>query len=95
MRCARFAGLAILALALLVTPLAAEAQSPGKVYRVGFVTVVSPERAAVFVNAMRQGLHELGYADGQIVIDVRAAGGRPDRLSEFVAEWSISSRTFF
>jgi putative ABC transport system substrate-binding protein len=70
----------------LLAPLVAEAQSPGKVYRVGFVTMVSPERAAVFVNALWQGLHELGYTDRQIVIDVRAAGGRPDRLSEFVAE---------
>src|SRR5262245_6933607 len=74
------------ALIALAAPLIAEAQSPGKVYRVGFVTAVSPERAAVFVTALRQGLHELGYADGQILIDVRAAGGRPDRLSEFVTE---------
>ena len=86
MRLARLAAVTMLVIAVVAAPIPGEGQQTTKVYRIGFVTAVSPERAAVFVNALRQGLHELGYADGQIVIDVRAAAGRADRLSELVAE---------
>jgi putative tryptophan/tyrosine transport system substrate-binding protein len=74
-------------LSLLAAPLAAEAQPAGKVHRIGFVTLASSEAIAPHVNAMRQGLRKLGHVDGQsVVIDVRAASGRADRMPELVAE---------
>jgi putative ABC transport system substrate-binding protein len=78
---------ALLALALLTAPLAVEAQSQGKVYRIGFVTLASSEAIAPHLHALRQGLQQLGYVDGQtVVIEVRAAAGRADRLPDLVAE---------
>jgi putative tryptophan/tyrosine transport system substrate-binding protein len=71
---------------LLGAPLAA-AQPAGKVSRIGFFTAASSEVVDPHVNAMRQGLRELGYVEGRsVVIDVRAAAGRADRLTDLVAE---------
>jgi len=54
---------ALLALALLAAPLAAEAQPAGKVYRLGFLRNGPPPET--FVEGLRQGLRELGYVEGQ------------------------------
>jgi putative ABC transport system substrate-binding protein len=51
------------AAAILATPLAAEAQQAGKVYRVGFLRDGPPPET--FVESLRQGLRELGYVEGQ------------------------------
>ena len=50
--------------ALLAAPVAAEAQPPGKVPRIGFLFFGSPGPSAE-VDAFRQGLRELGYVEGQ------------------------------
>jgi putative ABC transport system substrate-binding protein len=73
-------------LGTLAAPLVAGAQPSGKVHRIGCVTAASLEAFAPLVNALRQGLHEFGYVDEQIVIEIRAAAGRADRLPELVAE---------
>ena len=52
-----------LAGALLTAPLAAEAQQAGKVYRIGFLRNGPPPET--FVEGLRKGLRELGYAEGQ------------------------------
>ena len=71
-------------LTLLVTPLAAPAQQPGKTARVGFLFfVTSPS----LDEAFRQGLHELGYVEGQnIAIEYRSAEGKSERLPGLAAE---------
>ena len=48
----------ILALGVLLPPLAAEAQQAGKVYRIGFLGGASPSAGAHLVDALRQGLRE-------------------------------------
>jgi len=71
-------------LGLLAGPLPTEAQKAGKVYRIGYLAT-TPEKA--WDQAFRQGLHELGYIEGQnIVIELRYAGRKRDRLPKLVAE---------
>jgi putative ABC transport system substrate-binding protein len=78
--------LSALAVALLIAPLAAEAQAPGKVWRVAVLTGGLP-RSSAPVHALEQRLAELGYVEGRnLVIDFRTAGGQPDRLPTLAAE---------
>jgi putative ABC transport system substrate-binding protein len=63
--------------------LAASAQTQPKIPRVGVVLSATPDR----LEAFRQGLRELGYVEGEtIVLEVRSAEGRFERLPELVAE---------
>jgi ABC-type uncharacterized transport system substrate-binding protein len=83
-------GLAVvLAFSLFLAPLAAEGQQPAKIPRVGFLSPGSSSdpRNALTLGALRQGLRELGYVEGQnIAIESRWAEGRYDRLSGLAAE---------
>jgi putative ABC transport system substrate-binding protein len=74
--------------ALLVVPLASEAQQPaGKVYRIGYLEGGSVAPGTPDIEAFRQGLRELGWIDGRnIVIEVRYAGGKFDQLPALAAE---------
>jgi ABC-type uncharacterized transport system substrate-binding protein len=72
----------LLALAVLLVPLAA-AQQAGKIPRIGLLVPTSAARTAAF----RQGLRDLGYVDGRnMVIEARYAEGDPDRLPNLAAE---------
>jgi len=74
-------------MALLAAPLAAEAQAPAKVPRIGFLTARSPTDLPHHLEAFRQGLRELGYVEGQtIAIEYRFGEGRPERLPGLAAE---------
>jgi putative ABC transport system substrate-binding protein len=73
--------------AVLATPLAAEAQQTGRVYRIGYLGVSSPSLESHLVEAFRRGLRERGYLEGQnIFIEYRWAEGADDRLSLLVRE---------
>ena len=75
-----------LTLGILAAPLAAGAQQPAKVPRIGFLFYGSPGPSPE-LDAFRQGLRELGYLEGQnIAIEYRFAGGRVERLPELAAE---------
>ena len=77
----------ILALSLALAPLAAEAQPPGKVYRMGYLYSGSATSSPRAPEAFREGLRELGWVEGRnIVIDYRFAEGRFDRLPDLAAE---------
>jgi ABC-type uncharacterized transport system substrate-binding protein len=65
----------------------AEAQQPGKVPRIGFLSGVSPSTLSGRVDSFRQGLRELGYVEGKnIVIEWRFAEGKLDNLPALAAE---------
>jgi ABC-type uncharacterized transport system substrate-binding protein len=67
----------------LLAPLAGEAQSAGKVYTIGYLTLFSTPVSAVF----RQSLQDLGWIEGKnVVIVSRTANLRSERLPEIVAE---------
>ena len=64
-----------------------EAQQPGKVPRIGFLSTVSPSTLSSRVDSFRQGLRELGYVEGKnIVIEWRYGDGKLDRLPALAAE---------
>jgi putative ABC transport system substrate-binding protein len=76
---------AVVALGLLAAPLAAPAQQPpGKSARIGFLFLVP---TPFLDEAFRQGLHELGYVEGQnIAIEYRSAEGKYEGLPGLAAE---------
>jgi len=58
----------------------AEAQQPGKIYRIGFLSGGFPG-ASHWTTTLRTRLRALGYAEGKnIVIESRFAENKPDRL---------------
>ena len=76
------------ALGILFTPLAVEAQSAGRLPRVGFLGNMAPPPPAVSqLDGFLDGLRELGYLEGQnILIEYRWAEGKLDRLPALAAE---------
>jgi putative tryptophan/tyrosine transport system substrate-binding protein len=80
----RRAFIGTLAGGLLAAPLAAEAQTPGLMQRVGYVTS-NPRTANV--DAFEQRLRDLGYAIGQnLAVEYRFAEGHADRVPALVDE---------
>ena len=76
-----------LATFFLTTASFAEAQQPGKVYKLGILLPVSPSTAARNLEAFQQRLRELGYVEGKnIFIEYRYAEGRIDTLPDLAAE---------
>jgi putative ABC transport system substrate-binding protein len=72
---------------LLVAPLAAEAQPPTSIPRIGFLTAVPLSVMSARTEAFRQGLRELGYVEGKtILIGWRSAAGQLERLPSLAAE---------
>jgi putative ABC transport system substrate-binding protein len=66
-------------------PLAASAQQPRKVWRLGMLQPAAPPEP--LLDAVRDGLRDLGYMEGRdIVFEVRWAEGKPDRLTRLAAE---------
>jgi putative ABC transport system substrate-binding protein len=64
----------------------AEAQ-PKKIPRIGLIAAPSASIMSTRTEAFRQGLRELGYAEGKnIVIEFRYAEGKLDRLPALAAE---------
>jgi putative ABC transport system substrate-binding protein len=65
----------------------AQAQQPTKIPRVGYLLVPSLSANTTRIEALRQGLRELGYEEGKnIIIEWRSAGGKPELLRSLAAE---------
>jgi ABC-type uncharacterized transport system substrate-binding protein len=78
----------VLAFALALAPLGAEAQQTGKVYRIGVLTNKASDPAeARLWQAFRSGLQEHGWIEGKsILIEFRQAEGNFARLPELAAD---------
>ena len=64
-------------------PLAARAQQPTKVARIGVLGLASAAGAAPYVDAVRSGLRDLGYIEGKnLIIEYRFGDGKYDRLPD-------------
>ena len=76
------------AFVLLTAPLAAPAQPPVKVYRIGALSIAPPTAStAPLRDAFTQGLRDHGYVEGRnLVIEQRFTGTSPDRIAEHAAE---------
>ena len=84
----KFAGLALaLSLGILAAPLAADAQQPGKVYRIGYLQTSTREQQLHLVKAFEEGLRDLGYVVGRnVIMEYRFAEARPERLPALAAD---------
>ena len=72
---------------LLVVTGIAEAQQPKKVHRIGYLSSVDTARESARSEALRAGLRELGYIEGQsIAIEYRYAETKRDRYPDLAAE---------
>jgi putative tryptophan/tyrosine transport system substrate-binding protein len=80
--------LVILILSFLAVPLVAEAQLATRVYRIGWLISGNPPAGPDSnLEAFRQGLHDLGYVEGQnLVMEGRSTEGRVERLPDLAAE---------
>src|SRR5262245_36406153 len=84
----RVIGLAVmLAISLLIEPLAAVAQQAGKIPRVAILSPAGAVEYADAVEAFRHGLSDHGYVEGKnLSIEYRWAAGKPGRLPDFAVE---------
>ena len=72
---------------LLAVPLAAGAQRAESLHRIGWLSSTTPANGLTNLNALRAGLRDLGYIEGQsITIEARWADGRVERLPQLAAE---------
>jgi putative ABC transport system substrate-binding protein len=70
-------------------PLAARAQSPGKLPTIGFLGASTPAGQSQRTAAFVQRLNELGWSEGRtIAIEYRWAEGRAERAAEIAAEFA-------
>jgi len=73
--------------AVLVFGVAADAQQPKKVLRIGYLSGGDAASSSARAEAIRLALRERGYIEGQtIAIEYRYAEGKRDRAPELVAE---------
>src|SRR3954451_11700520 len=64
-----------------------QAQEPAKVPRIGVLAFVTADPSAADNAAFRQGLRDLGYAEGQnITLEWRSPGDRADQYPELAAD---------
>jgi putative tryptophan/tyrosine transport system substrate-binding protein len=68
-------------------PLAARAQQPTKIARIGILGLASAVAAAPYVDAVRAGLHDFGYIEEKsLIIEYRFGDGNYERLPNLAAE---------
>jgi ABC-type uncharacterized transport system substrate-binding protein len=79
--------LATLGAAAVAWPLAAHAQQPGRVWRIGVLETTSMALNAANFGAFRQSLRDLGYIEEQnLIIEYRSAEGLGERFADLAAD---------
>jgi putative ABC transport system substrate-binding protein len=72
---------------LIAAPLAAEAQTSGRGWRIGLLSPGSASAAGSRLAAFKHGLRELGYVEGQnLTLEYRWADGNEDRLAALAVD---------
>ena len=74
----------LLGCSMMIAPIAALAQEPGKIRRIGFLRVGPPP--AAFIDGFRQGLRELGYVEGQHYVIEYSLAHSAAQIPEAAAE---------
>ena len=65
----------------------AEAQQPGKIFRIGYLDASTASGSMVLLDVFRQELDKLGWIEGKnITIEYRFAEQKPERIPELAAE---------
>jgi putative ABC transport system substrate-binding protein len=83
----RWVGLFAIVVALAVCGAQAEAQQPGKIFRIGFLDASTASGMAGLVEAFRQELNKLGWIEGKnITIEYRFAEQKNERLPELATD---------
>jgi putative tryptophan/tyrosine transport system substrate-binding protein len=83
----KLAGIVAIVLALALVGARIEAQQPAKVSRIGYLGLSFPSANVARIEALRQGLRDLGYIEGEnIVFEWRWAEGKAERIPELAAE---------
>ena len=68
-------------------PLAARAQQPEKLWRIGMLETIPPELNRPNLDALRRGLQELGYVEGHnYILEYRSADGQAEQFPRLAAE---------
>jgi ABC-type uncharacterized transport system substrate-binding protein len=71
----------------LAAPFAAEAQQDRKVRRIGYLDQGSASANQPYLEALRQGLRDLGWIEGQnLAVEARFAEGKTDQLPALAAD---------
>jgi ABC-type uncharacterized transport system substrate-binding protein len=83
----KWAGLFAIVVALTVCGARAEAQQPGKIFRIGILDNSTASGSAVLLDAFREELRKLGWIEGKkIAFEYRFAEHKDERLPELAAE---------
>jgi len=78
---------AVLIVGILLCTICAQAQQPGKIFRIGFLDPSTAAGSAVLVDAFRREMRKLGWIEGKnFTTEYRFAEQKPERLSELAAD---------
>ena len=84
----KWVGIFAIALTFVFGGVEAQAQQPARIARIGYISGTgSASNPGPYVEALRQGLRDLGYVEGKnFEIEFRGAEGKPDRMPSLVTE---------
>jgi putative tryptophan/tyrosine transport system substrate-binding protein len=83
----KWVGIVVLVITFAMCGARAEAQQPGKVFRIGYLDNSTASGSAVLLDALRQELSKLGWFEGKnITIEYRFGEGKNDRVPQLAAD---------